>query len=160
MPNSPSAPNNGHGCSCSLTYSDAVGTKDACKSSLCKERIEIEPKTEFERDRGNSSMKSRPILPLISFNPTQRRPEKTKLIKQEREAPRWFVLSKIKDPDGPKVLGVRGLHGEVPAGHRMGLEEEGDGDGEGDGGDAVCIIHLSLDRKIRSAQLRSLSSSS
>ena len=60
----------------------------------------------------------------------------------------------------PKVLGVRGLHGEVPASHRMGLEEEGDGDGEGDGGDAVCIIHLSLDRKIRSAQLRSLSSSS
>ena len=64
---------------------------------LCKERIEIEPKTEFERDRGNSSMKSRPILPLISFNPTQRRPEKTKLIKQEREAPRWFPLSKISE---------------------------------------------------------------
>ena len=41
----------------------------------------------------------------------------------------------------------------------MGSEErerrEGEEEEEEDGGDAVCIIHLSLDRKIRSAQLRS-----
>ena len=42
----------------------------------------------------------------------------------------------------------------------MGFEEEEKEEEGGDGGDAVCIIHLSLDRKIRSAQLRSLSSSS
>ena len=35
----------------------------------------------------------------------------------------------------------------------MGSEErEREGREEEDGGDAVCIIHLSLDRKIRSAQ--------
>ena len=58
------------------------------------------------------------------------------------------------------TLGIPRLHGEVPVLHRMGFEEEGEEEEEGDGGDAVCIIHLSLDRKIRSAQLRSLSSSS
>ena len=38
----------------------------------------------------------------------------------------------------------------------MGFEEEEKEEEDGDGGDAVCIIHLSLDRKIRSAQLSRL----
>ena len=74
-----------------------------------------------------------------------------------------FLCKIAKNPSRPrgrKVLGVPGFHVEVPVLHRMGYEEEEKEAEGGDGGDAVCIIHLSLDRKIRSAQLRSLSSSS